>query len=206
MYCDLIKMLPAPTLEQTKNFVELVANDHSWYKHLPTDRTIPFVFYLDPNADKKLVTLEEENGLFSKKIKFKFEEIDDNKLAQEYINKYSYWRYNLLENHVSIKGALLKRLLQIDPNRYIGFNIIDNDRFLQPLSFSDFKDIFCPIPNELFSKLTFNMSRYLHPVYKDSCDYFDDGNPKKSYAQMHYEIIFDLTEHLTSIANTIYNY
>ena len=189
-YTEFIKELPAPTSEQIKNFVELVAKDHSWYKHLPSERTIPFVFYLDPNADKRLVSLEED-GLFSKKLKFKFEEIEDEILAQEYINKYGYWRYNTLDNVYT---------------QSIGLNIIDNEKFLQPLSFSDLNNISCPIPKELIEKFTFNMSRYLHPVYKDSCDYFDDVNPEKSYAQMHNDIIFDLNMHLTSIVNLLYGY
>ena len=189
-YIDFIKELPAPTTEQIKNFVELVAKDHSWYKHLPSKRTIPFVFYLCPNAAIKLVALEE-NWLFSNKTKFKFEEIEDDKLAQQYINKYGYWRYNSLDKVY---------------RQSIGLNVIDNERFLQPLSFSDSNDILCLIPKELIEKFTFNMSRYLHPVYKDSCDYFDDDDFEKSYAQMHSDIIFDLNMHLTSIVNLLYRY
>jgi len=195
-YTDFIKELPAPTSEQIKNFVELVAKDHSWYKHLPSDRTIPFIFYLDPNAARKLVTVEEDK-LFSKKIKFKFEEIKDDNLIQEHINKFGYWRYNFSENN-----GLLEGLLQNNPNRYIGLNIVDSNRFSQPLTFSGLENILCPIPTELIKKFTFKMSHYLHPIFNESYDFFDDKFPEKSYAQMHKDIVIDLTEHLTSIVDT----
>jgi hypothetical protein len=203
-YTDFIKELSTPTIEQTNNFVQYVATLHSWYKHLPSERTIPFVFYFDPNVAKELVTLEE-GGFFSKKIKFKFKEIEDGKLAQDYLTKFGYWRYNLLENNYNLIGnnEVMEHLFQHEPNRHIGLNIIDYERFQQPLIFSNLKDIIYPIPKELIQRFTFNMSRYLHPTYKDSHDYFDNNYPEKSYAQMHKDIIKDLTEHLYSIVDFI---
>lgn len=39
-----------PTPEQYDNFVEHIANAHSWYKHLPIWQGTPFTLFFDPNA------------------------------------------------------------------------------------------------------------------------------------------------------------
>lgn len=199
MYTDYIKELPAPTSEQIKNYVEFVAREHSWYKHLPVDRSYTFMFYLDPNVVRKLVTIEEDT-FFSKKTKFIFEKIEDDSFSKKRIEEYGYWRYNFIENN-----TLMESILSHEPNRYIGLNIIDSNKLKEPLSFKDLKDISCPIPKDLINKFSFNMSRYLHPTFNKMDDYFDEQFPEKSFSQMHKEIISDLNEHLTSIINTIYN-
>src|SRR5687767_474043 len=51
-YLKLVRGLPPPMLGQTVRFARHVANAHSWYKHLPVRRKVPFVFFLDPNAGK----------------------------------------------------------------------------------------------------------------------------------------------------------
>ena len=55
-YLEMVRALPRPSLEQTYRFAWFVAEAHSWYKHLPADRTVPFVFYLDPYAGWSEVT------------------------------------------------------------------------------------------------------------------------------------------------------
>jgi hypothetical protein len=54
-YFKIARTLPRPTIEQTFRFAWFVAGAHSWYKHLPADRKVSFVFFLDPNAGKNLV-------------------------------------------------------------------------------------------------------------------------------------------------------
>lgn len=54
-YRSLVAHLPRPTSEQMECFAQHVADDHSWYKHLPLlPPGRPFVFYLDPYAGVKL--------------------------------------------------------------------------------------------------------------------------------------------------------
>jgi hypothetical protein len=55
VYLRLIRTLPRPTWEQTVRFAWFVAGAHSWYKHLPVDKEVPFLFFLDPHAGKNLV-------------------------------------------------------------------------------------------------------------------------------------------------------
>jgi hypothetical protein len=59
-YQKIIEKFSAPTIGQTEDFIDFVANDHSWYKHLPEGRLEPFIFYLDPNAGKQLEIIEEK--------------------------------------------------------------------------------------------------------------------------------------------------
>jgi hypothetical protein len=54
-YFKVARTLARPTIEQTVRFAWFVAGAHSWYKHLPADQRVPFVFFLDPNAGKNLV-------------------------------------------------------------------------------------------------------------------------------------------------------
>jgi len=54
-YFEIARSMPRPTIEQTIRFAWFVAGAHSWYKHLPADRKVPFVFVLDPTAGKYLV-------------------------------------------------------------------------------------------------------------------------------------------------------
>jgi hypothetical protein len=50
-YARLIAALPLPTLQQTAAFAEHVANNHSWYKHLPFfPPGATFTFFLAPHA------------------------------------------------------------------------------------------------------------------------------------------------------------
>jgi hypothetical protein len=50
-YTELIAGLPLPTLEQTAAFADHVAENHSWYKHLPAfPPGATFVFFLNPHA------------------------------------------------------------------------------------------------------------------------------------------------------------
>ena len=58
-YLDLCRQLPAPTERQITDFVDYVAQAHSWYKHLPlVPPGFTFIFYLDPNAGCDLLITE----------------------------------------------------------------------------------------------------------------------------------------------------
>jgi hypothetical protein len=49
-YLKIVKSLPRPTGRQTALFASYVADAHSWYKHLPIHKKVPFQFFLDPHA------------------------------------------------------------------------------------------------------------------------------------------------------------
>ena len=49
-YLSVVRQLPRPTRGQTFRFIWFVADAHSWYKHLPWERKVPFMFHLDPHA------------------------------------------------------------------------------------------------------------------------------------------------------------
>jgi hypothetical protein len=55
-YRNALSVAPLPTPEQTRQFADYVSSAHSWYKHLPLSPPgAPFMFYLDPNAGRRLV-------------------------------------------------------------------------------------------------------------------------------------------------------
>lgn len=54
-YLKLVSRLPRPPWEQIVRFAWFVAGAHCWYKHLPVDSKVPFLFFLDPHAGKNLV-------------------------------------------------------------------------------------------------------------------------------------------------------
>jgi hypothetical protein len=54
-YPELIATLPLPTPEQTSAFAEHVAQNHSWYKHLPIfPPGAVFTFFLNPHAGESI--------------------------------------------------------------------------------------------------------------------------------------------------------
>ena len=53
-YLDLIRREPPPTSRQAALFASYISRAHSWYKHLPIDRKVPFVVYLNPSAGRLL--------------------------------------------------------------------------------------------------------------------------------------------------------
>jgi len=54
-YVNVVRQLPRPSTNQIARFANYVANAHSWYKHLPIYPKVPFCFFLDPNAGKKMI-------------------------------------------------------------------------------------------------------------------------------------------------------
>jgi hypothetical protein len=62
-YFDLVAQLPLPTPDQTARFAEHVADNHSWYKHLPFfPPGAGFVLFLNPHAG---CGVREADGAFS---------------------------------------------------------------------------------------------------------------------------------------------
>jgi hypothetical protein len=55
IYTELVAALPLPTVEQTASFAGHVAENHSWYKHLPVfPPGATFVFFLNPHAGEEV--------------------------------------------------------------------------------------------------------------------------------------------------------
>ena len=52
-YLEQIQTLPAPTTRQIALFASYVSSAHSWYKHLPARKTVPFYVYLDPHGGER---------------------------------------------------------------------------------------------------------------------------------------------------------
>ncbi len=53
LHDERLKSLPVPTMEQTARFAEHVADNHSWYKHLPFfPPGASFVFFPNPHAGR----------------------------------------------------------------------------------------------------------------------------------------------------------
>ena len=92
-YIQLIRQLPPPTEEQSRAFAEYVSNAHSWYKHLPLYPAVPFYFYLDPNAGRKIVDTTPETQVFADitnpKECFHYATL----LTADYRTRFGFWDY-----------------------------------------------------------------------------------------------------------------
>jgi len=97
-YDEWLKSLPLPTHEQTARFAEHVADNHSWYKHLPFfPPGASFVFFLNPIAGR---------GVRREGDQFKVYDIDSGDYFEhhsqlstaEYVSRFGYWDYWVGEN------------------------------------------------------------------------------------------------------------
>jgi hypothetical protein len=92
-YVKDVRQLPRPTAAQTALFASYVSKAHSWYKHLPPYPKVPFYFFLDPNAGKKIVY--DQTG----KVRFE-EETSENgfhythQTTKRYRKRFGYWNYH----------------------------------------------------------------------------------------------------------------
>lgn len=97
-YSELVAQLALPTPEQTARFADHVADNHSWYKHLPFfPPGASFVFFLNPNAGRGV---REAGGIFSV---YDLESADyfhhQSRLATaEYLSRFGHWDYWVDEN------------------------------------------------------------------------------------------------------------
>jgi hypothetical protein len=93
-YLGVVRQLPRPTVAQTERFARYVSSAHSWYKHLPVDPKVPFVFYLDPGAGMSLVqTQGGETALVeitdeSTRFHYTWQKTED------YRRRFGHWNYH----------------------------------------------------------------------------------------------------------------
>ena len=183
-YKNLLKDLPRPTADVTDYFINRVARDHSWYKHLPNERLVRFVFYLDPNAGKTLEkVVSTENSKDEKR--FIFKEKDKNGSNYGYAG-WQYFTKQYTVNFIPNSDGSFQ-----DSRPFIGLNIIDAQGTAVPL------------PELVIRKGTFLMSRYLHRVFENDFEFIDQDGI--SNGEKHSCIINDLRDHLNSFYNFIYD-
>ena len=184
-YKNSMQNLPMPTIGQTEKFIDFVANNHSWYKHLPEERLEPFIFYLDPNAGKILERIEEKE-IFNNKKHYCFKEMS----SPNYQTSYGTWQY--YTNCYSVNFIPNSDGSISDTRPLIGLNIINIEGEANE------------IPEEVINHGTFMMSRYLHKrAFENAHNYSDENGI--SFAENHKIIISELKQHLSSFLNFIYN-
>ena len=181
-YKELLNRYPKPNEAKLDRFIRKVSRDHSWYKHLPRERKEPFIFYLDPNARRKLIKVEDK-GFFKKKQYFTFEPSEASELNLDW----QYYTTNYTVNFIPNNDGSIR-----DSRPFIGLNIINESGIAEPL------------PREVIEMGTFMMSRYLHQSFEDKTQYFEN-DPPVSYSQKHEEIISELKVRLNLILNDIYD-
>ena len=92
-YLTIARSLPRPSLEQISRFAWFVSAAHSWYKHLPPRRSVPFIFFLDPNAGRNLIqTPTGERAMVdvtpdSRKFHYTWQTTED------YRRRFGFWNY-----------------------------------------------------------------------------------------------------------------
>ena len=185
MYTELIRKQPRPTTEQTDNFIFMVANDHSWYKHLSMKRKEYFVFYLDPNAGKTLKKItENENPYLESYFEFK----NNNPRYQKDYGCWNYYTTHYTVNLIPNGDGSIK-----DSRPYIGLNIVNSSGRL------------VPIPEEIISKGSIKLSCFLHmELCIGNKEFVAGEEPGITYEQKHEEIIKDLGIHLNSFLDYVY--
>ena len=104
---------PKPTIKQTENFISVVADDHSWYKHLPDQRLEPFIFYLTPKANLTVKNVTENEKVTDFKSKENTRNIDDTPFGN--------WKYIRIINDYS------SNFTQNSIESLIELEIIDNE-------------------------------------------------------------------------------
>jgi hypothetical protein len=168
---------PKPTIKQTANFINAVADDHSWYKHLPDQRLEPFIFYLTPNANVtvKNVTDNEKNTYL--KSKENTRNIDNSPFGNwQYIRIENDYQSNFTQNSNEVLNEL---------------EIIDNEGNSHKM------------PEAIFTQGKFMMSKFLHKrAFENAFDYND--NDGISFADKHIALINELRLHLNSFVAYIY--
>jgi len=180
-YKELIQRYPKPNQRLTDFFVRKVSYDHSWYKHLSSERKEPFIFYLDPNASRKLKKVEESGGF----TYYEFMPVEPKKNIN---TGWQYYTTNYTANFIPDADGSIR-----DSRPFIGLNIINDYGIAEPL------------PIEVIEMGTFMMSRYLHRGYEDKTERFDKNNPSVSFSQKHMEIISEIKIQLNLILDNIYN-
>lgn len=93
-YLEQIQTLPAPTTGLIAMFASYVSSAHSWYKHLPAHKTVPFYVYLGPYGGERFYyeskgrkifrSIEQPAGRF-----FHYSQ----QSTLDYRRRFGYWNY-----------------------------------------------------------------------------------------------------------------
>lgn len=180
-YKKLLQGISKPTDSQTKNFIEMVSNHHSWYKHLTNERLTPFIFFIDPNAGK---TIENtvNIGFFKKETRYTFEENSGN----NYQSMYGNWQY------LTLKYTENSNRNPLDTKQLAGPIIITKEG----------KEV--KLPEAAIKKGVFMMSKFLHKnAFEKAIDWHDEFGV--SYAERHKDLMNDLREHLDSVLKHLFD-
>lgn len=97
-YAERIAALPLPTLPQTAAFAEHVAENHSWYKHLPFfPPGATFVFFLNPHVGE---SVEEIGGRFTTQLveSGNYFRHHSRLATNDYRAQFGYWDYWVAHN------------------------------------------------------------------------------------------------------------
>jgi hypothetical protein len=97
-YPTLLARLPLPTAGQTARFADHVADNHSWYKHLPFyPPGAAFVFFLNPSAGMGVHKVGDAYAAYDVGRGDYFEH--HSRLATaEYLRQFGHWDYWVVEN------------------------------------------------------------------------------------------------------------
>jgi hypothetical protein len=98
LYYERLKSLPVPTPEQTTRFADHVADNHSWYKHLPFfPPGASFVFFPNPHAGRGVKAGGERFMLYDIERGDYF--AHHSRLATaEYLAQFGHWDYWVDDN------------------------------------------------------------------------------------------------------------
>ncbi len=97
-YADAVAILPVPTPEQTERFGDHVANDHSWYKHLPFfPPGASFAFFPNPQAGRGVRKNGKAFEVFDSEQGAYFDHHSRVSTA-DYLNQFGYWDYWVDDN------------------------------------------------------------------------------------------------------------
>ena len=110
-YLEMVRALPRPSLEQTYRFAWFVAEAHSWYKGLPADRTIPFIFYLDPYAGYSTTTICATGEVVLQEITDESDRCHyTSQATADYHRRFGHWSYTVGEG-ASVSDAEGNRIM-----------------------------------------------------------------------------------------------
>lgn len=134
-YLGLVSSLPLPSREQTRQFAEYVSEAHNWCKHLPIHPSSRFLFFLDPNAGRRMV--RRPRRLWSRG----FEDVEDiivgntqfpssNATTKMYRSRFGYWNF-FVPNTPSRWELSLEGLVDNRPN--LGPVVIDSRKCSVPI-------------------------------------------------------------------------
>jgi len=98
IYSNIVASLPVPTPEQTSRFADHVADNHSWYKHLPFfPPGASFVLFPNPDAGRAVETAGDRFAVFDIEQGDYFAHHSRLSTA-EYLAQFGHWDYWVDDN------------------------------------------------------------------------------------------------------------